>query len=466
MSDIFQNSSDVLIENSNFKADHEILKRQLASDDTDSALGSDAELDDECASTCQNDDKISDIASVTSPSPTLECIDCPETNNNEVYQQIKRQKERKQNAKSFNKKHRTISESSRDSIESIDAIITELSREPDTKIELPPPSISSQKKIAARPNYIRRPMNAFMIWSQITRRKIIDRAPELHNAEISRSLGRVWRELPEHFKQPYAQEAERLRLQHMRDHPDYKYKPKKKTKGKPNKEGGNVLIQSKEPTVVENAVLPHASLTAPAVSNTSNTTTKRKAVTNNEKRPKKRKLDLEQVNSIAINETQFVTSFNPIQIAVSPVVPQTSSGAFSHATVKPEPLTSPIALQFSTTSISPPITLQTRDLSQRNCLLKGTVLKSAAEGKRQFIILASGHNKLINGTNSTITQTTTPTTPQSSKPDKTSFSQNAINGQLSDVSTPKPLDEKILLDVQPDIFQESTKVGILITSLL
>ena len=80
------------------------------------------------------------------------------------------------------------------------------------------------------PNHIKRPMNAFMVWSQLERRKIIEVTPDKHNAEISKELGRRWRLLPENARQPYIEEAERLRILHQREFPDYKYKPRKKPK--------------------------------------------------------------------------------------------------------------------------------------------------------------------------------------------------------------------------------------------
>lgn len=97
---------------------------------------------------------------------------------------------------------------------------------PDSKT---PYSDATQTK-KHKKNHVKRPMNAFMVWSQLERRKIIDRNPDAHNAEISKNLGKKWRELTEEERQPFIDEAERLRQLHQKEYPDYKYKPKKKEK--------------------------------------------------------------------------------------------------------------------------------------------------------------------------------------------------------------------------------------------
>jgi len=78
-------------------------------------------------------------------------------------------------------------------------------------------------------DHIKRPMNAFMAWSKEERRRMVEEGNNLNNSVMSRILGERWKGLAEEERKVWKEEAERLKQEHVRMYPTYKYKPKRRT---------------------------------------------------------------------------------------------------------------------------------------------------------------------------------------------------------------------------------------------
>jgi transcription factor SOX7/8/10/18 (SOX group E/F) len=70
----------------------------------------------------------------------------------------------------------------------------------------------------------RRPPNAFILYSQAMRSAVRQENPSLSNTEVSRLLGKMWKDVPAETKLHYKQQASIAQAEFKAVHPDYTYR--------------------------------------------------------------------------------------------------------------------------------------------------------------------------------------------------------------------------------------------------
>ncbi|KAI9747771.1 MAG: hypothetical protein M4579_007390 [Chaenotheca gracillima] len=79
---------------------------------------------------------------------------------------------------------------------------------------------------------IPRPPNAFILYRQHHHPLVKGEHPEMRNNDISIILGRQWRDEQPAIKDSFKAMAEKLKQQHLKDHPNYQYQPRKPSEKK------------------------------------------------------------------------------------------------------------------------------------------------------------------------------------------------------------------------------------------
>lgn len=95
--------------------------------------------------------------------------------------------------------------------------------------------------------FIKRPLNAYMIWTRQERKRILADDPKMKMNEVSKAMGERWKKMSDKEKKPYFELAKKHSEEHkqvLQDHPELQYAPSKKKGPKKAIEGsGKVGVQ-------------------------------------------------------------------------------------------------------------------------------------------------------------------------------------------------------------------------------
>ncbi|KAL3068366.1 hypothetical protein niasHT_030657 [Heterodera trifolii] len=79
--------------------------------------------------------------------------------------------------------------------------------------------------------FIKRPLNAYMIWTRQERKRILTDDPKMKMNEVSKAMGEKWKKMSDKEKKPYFEMAKKFSEEHklvLQEHPELQYAPSKK----------------------------------------------------------------------------------------------------------------------------------------------------------------------------------------------------------------------------------------------
>jgi len=91
---------------------------------------------------------------------------------------------------------------------------------------LTPPTVSTTTS-SRRRNDILRPPNPFILYRQEHHSKVLAEHEGISNTEISKIIGKMWKEESEEVKNKYKEKAQEMKRRHKLMYPDYRFSPRK-----------------------------------------------------------------------------------------------------------------------------------------------------------------------------------------------------------------------------------------------
>jgi len=104
---------------------------------------------------------------------------------------------------------------------------------------LTPPAVTSTTS-SRRRNEILRPPNPFILYRQEHHSKVLAEHEGISNTEISKIIGKMWKEESEEVKNKYKEKAQEMKRRHKLMYPDYRFSPRKQEEIRRRKKRKNV----------------------------------------------------------------------------------------------------------------------------------------------------------------------------------------------------------------------------------